>query len=88
MTVEAVMDSDVTQANTASEKKQMLRSGSFHRHDHDQYYKRPQAGRAHTCVTKSAVERAADSQSVKKPRAQTRCLFTLYGYSGHGINRE
>jgi hypothetical protein len=66
MTVEAVTNREGKQANTATEKEDMLRRESFPPNDNHQYYELPPAGSAHPGVTMQAVERALHAQSVKK----------------------
>jgi len=75
MTVEAVTDRQGMQANTATEKQEMLRRESFQQYDDDQYYELPPAGRARTRVTKQAVERALSSQSVKNDPGPDKLSF-------------
>jgi len=65
MTVEALTDRQGNQANTSSEKEEMLKHESFPPNDGDQYYELSSAGNAHTRVTEQAVDRAIYSQSVK-----------------------
>jgi hypothetical protein len=75
MTVEALTDREGKQANTATEKEEMLRRESFPPNDNDQYYELPPAGSAHTRVTEQAVERALHSQSVKKAPGPDKLSF-------------
>jgi len=57
-TLEAPMDREGHQANTALEKEEILRLESFPLNDDDEYYELTPAGSAHTKVTEKAVERA------------------------------
>jgi hypothetical protein len=75
MTVEALMDREGKQANTAREKEEMLRRESFPPNDDVQYYKLPPAGSAHTRVTEQVVERALFSQSVKEALGPDKLSF-------------
>jgi hypothetical protein len=75
MTVEALTDREGTQANTATEKEEMLRRESFPPNDNDQYYALPPAASAHTRVTEQAVERALHPQSVKKAPGPDKLSF-------------
>jgi len=73
--VEALTDREGKQANTATEKEEMLRRESFPPNDNDQYYELPPAGSAHTRVTEQAVERALHAQSVKKAPGPDKLSF-------------
>ena len=58
MSIEASTDRESKQANTATEKEDMLRRTAFRPNDDDQQFKLPPAARAHTPFTKQAVKRA------------------------------
>jgi len=66
MIVEALTDREGKQANTATEKEEMLRRECFPPNNNDQYFELPRPGSTNTRVTEEAVERALHSQSVKK----------------------
>jgi hypothetical protein len=65
-TLEALTDTEGKQANTITEKEEMLRRESCPLNDGDLYEEISPAGQAHECITKQSVERAQFSQSVKK----------------------
>jgi hypothetical protein len=66
MTVEALIDREGKQANTATEGEEMLRRDSFPLNNDNQYDELTIAGSTYTSVTEQVVERALVSQSVKK----------------------
>jgi hypothetical protein len=74
-TVEALMDREGKQANTAIEKKEMLRLECFALNDDDQYYELQPAGSAHKKGTEKVVERALYSQTVKKAPGADKLSF-------------
>jgi len=75
MTVEALTDKEGKQANTATDKEEMLRRESFPQNDDDQYYELPPAGSANTPVTEQAVEWALYTHSVKKAPGPDKLSF-------------
>jgi len=55
---EAMTDRDGKQANTITEKEEILRRESFRPNEYDQYFELPPAGQANQCRTEQAVELA------------------------------
>jgi hypothetical protein len=70
--VEALTDSDGKQANTISEKEEMLRQESFPQNEHNQYFEMPPAGHAHQSVAEEVVKEDLFAQSVGKARGPDR----------------
>jgi hypothetical protein len=75
MTVQVLMDKEGKQANTATEKEEMVRHKAFPPTNNNLYYELPPAGSAHTRVTEQAVERALNAQSVKKAPGPEKLSF-------------
>jgi hypothetical protein len=74
-TVEVLTDREGKRANTATEKKEMLRRESLPQNDDDKYYELSTAGTAHMRVTEQVVERALHFQSVKKAPGPDKLSF-------------
>jgi len=66
MTLEALTVRDGKQANTITEKEEMLRRKSFPPNEYDQYFELPPPGQAHQSISQQAVGRALFLQSIKK----------------------
>ena len=73
--MEALTDSGVTQANTITEKEEMLRRESLPLTKHNQYLEQPPAGQAHQSVTEQAVRRALFAHSIRKGRGPDKLTF-------------
>jgi hypothetical protein len=63
--VDALRDTNGKQANTITEKVELLRQESFPSNEHDHYFKLPPAGQEHQSVNKQAVERALITLSIR-----------------------
>ena len=61
--MEALTEREWNQANTITEKEEMLRQESIPPNEHDQFFELPPAVQAHQSVTEQAVEQAAFAQS-------------------------
>jgi len=73
--VEALTDRDGKQANTITEKEDMLRRESIPPNEQEQHFELPPAGQAHQSVTEQAVERALLAQAAgKAPGLDTLCF--------------
>jgi len=68
--VEALTDSDGKQANTITEKEDMLKPESLPQDEDNKYFKLPPAGQAQQSVTEQAVLRAPFVMSIRKAPGQ------------------
>jgi len=75
MTMVTLMEREGKQANTATEKEEMLRRESFPPNDNNQYYNLPPTGSAHTDCTEQGVKEALYSRSVKKAPGPDKLSF-------------
>jgi len=85
--VEALMNREGKQANTAIEKDEILRLLSITLNDNDQYCELLPAGSAHMEFTEKLLSGPCTPNQSRRHQARTKCLLKLFICSGTGIQR-